>query len=116
MGLTQEDVKYRRKYPRRKFRREIGILHRGIYRVARAEEIGEGGAAFSSNFEMNVGDCVVVNFKTPTGPFLSIQAEIRNKMPQPSGEFVYGCSFSNLKFEGKRDIRSYVTARSSLEN
>lgn len=106
---------FRRKFPRRRFRRGVGFLHRGVYQVGVGHEVGEGGIAFHGSSELAIGDWVVVSFQISGGLFFSVQAEIRNVRPDQFGGFVYGCVFTNLKFESKREIRTFVTARSAKE-
>lgn len=111
----QSDTLFRRKFPRRKFRRNIGLLVGGQYQLTAGHEIGEGGIAFLSDEEYEPGQLVIVNFHIPLGGYISVRAEIKNKRAQ-DGRIMYGCSFLTLKFEAKREIRTFVTARSSLEN
>lgn len=103
----------RRQFPRRDFRRGIGTLQNGDYDLSTGDEIGEGGLSFWSERKFKVGDLVVLNFQVPEGSFVSVRAEIRNMADsdQP-GLWHYGLSFENLKFEKRREIRTYVTARS----
>lgn len=113
-GLTAEQL-FRRKYPRRKFRRCLGILLAGRYRVTQGHEVGEGGFAFISDEKFEAGQMLVVSFQVPHGGLVSVRAEIRNTRPIEDGRHFYGCSFLNLKFEAKREIRTFVTARSAAE-
>lgn len=109
------DQLYRRKYPRRKFRRHVGVLVAGRYVLMQGHEVGEGGLAFVSDQKLATGQMLVVNFKIPHGGLISVRAEIRNVRPMGNSQHFYGCSFLNLKFEAKREIRTFVTARSASE-
>lgn len=108
---TYEDKGYfRRKFPRRKMRRQIGILSGGQYFLAECNEIGEGGLSFTSEFILNEGDQVVVSIQVPGADFISVRAEIRTTQKKDSeGLVIHGVSFTNIQFAHKRMIRSFVS-------
>lgn len=111
------EVGTRRKYPRRQFQRKLGILFEGRYWMGHGIEIGEGGVSFALGQELPNGRNLVVNFQVPGGSFISVQAEVKNlRQKNGSGQFAYGVSFKTLKFEAKREIRAYVSARTEVEN
>ncbi len=106
----------RRRFPRRNFRRGVGILAGGRYFLGTGSEIGEGGISFKSTENIIKGALVVVSFQIPDGQFVSVRAEIRNLEDQTEGaEMVYGCAFENIPFERKREIRNFVTNRPETE-
>lgn len=106
----------RRKYPRRGLRRKIGILVDGRYWIGAGLEVGEGGASFLFARPLPEGKKIVMSFQIPGGAFISVQAEIKNnKKDHRSSLFHFGVNFLNLKFEHKRDVRSYVSARTESE-
>lgn len=106
----------RRKYPRRQFRRKLGVLFDGKYWMGTGLEIGEGGVSFSLGQVFEEGRSIVVNFQVPDGAFVSVQAEIKNIKKQKNGTmYSYGVNFKTLKFEHKREIRAYVSGRSESE-
>lgn len=113
VGISQ------RRYPRRNFRRQIGVLVEGAYFLAQGLEVGEGGIALHVDDEafrkLAVGKCAVLTFKMPGGHFISVRAEVRNDVPVGGAQAV-GCSFHNLAFEARREIRSFVSARSEYGN
>ncbi len=79
-------------------------------------EVGEGGVSFLLGQAFPEGRSLVINFQVPSGAFVTVQAEIRNvKKDLRTGLFSYGTLFKTLKFEHKKDIRSYVSARSESE-
>lgn len=80
------------------------------------EEIGEGGIALRLSDEFPVGREGVVHFQIPDGSFVSVRLEFLNARQEESGEYLIGCSFKNLKFEHKREIRTYVSARTETEH
>jgi hypothetical protein len=107
---------FRRKYPRRGFRRKLGVLFDGKYWMGNGVEVGEGGLSFLLGQVFPEGRSMVVNFQVPGGGFVSVQAEIRHiTKDRKSGLFQYGVLFKTLKFEQKREIRTYVSARSEFE-
>lgn len=103
---------FRRKFPRRAFNRGVGILFEGKYEISRTVEIGEGGVSFRWSKSYPIGKDVVLNFQIPFGKFVSVRAEIKNASEDPSSnDHIYGCVFKNLKFDRKREVRAYVSAR-----
>lgn len=123
----QSQSTFRRKFPRRRFRRSVGVLSGGKYFMTAGFEIGEGGVSFQTRTPLKIGALVVLNFQVPDGEFISVRAEIRNSENPPDmqvgadgrvtqdGLLVYGCSFENLRFERKREIRNFVTNRPASE-
>lgn len=81
-------------------------------------EIGEGGLSFSMGQNLLAeGKRLVLNFQVPGRAFVSVQGEVRNAtVDSKAGQFRFGISFSTLKFEHKREIRAYVSARQDFEN
>lgn len=108
---VQEAPTFRRKYPRRAFRRLVSVLHQGEYHLAQAVEIGEGGMAIDVPAVLAPGDQIVVNFQIPDGDFVSLRAEVK------AGEgTACGVEFRNIRFGQKRQIRTYVSARSDSDS
>lgn len=113
--MEEVPVQVRRRYPRRKFRRGVGVLASGKYFMALGAEIGEGGLSFRASKPVRQGALVVLSFQVPDGEFVSVRAEVRNVGASTNGETLYGCAFENLRFERKREIRTFVTNRSESE-
>ena len=105
----------RRRFPRRYFRRGVGVLSGGRYFLATGSEIGEGGISFRTSERLKVGALVVLSFQIPDGLFVSVRAEIRNEDALTNAELIYGCAFENIVFERKREIRNFVTNRPESE-
>ena len=105
------DTLARRKYPRRSFERGVGFLYRGEYQVINAYEIGEGGAAINLPMEGPKGAIVVLSFQIPHGSFVISIAEVRSCSKSKEGIYRAGCLFQDIKFEHKREIRTFVSAR-----
>lgn len=106
----------RRKFPRRGFKKGLGALCKGTYIIGEGVELGEGGLSFKTDMVYNEGQSLVVNFQLPHGSFVSVRAEVRNIKVDKQGPFnLVGLAFMNLKFDFKREIRTYVSARSAAE-
>ena len=99
-------------YPRRDFYRGVGLMLNGHYEIRTGVEIGEGGLSFDYPEVLPHGALGLVNFQIPGGSFVSIIIEIRgSEQDAKTGLYVVGCSFQNLKFDYKREIRTFVSAR-----
>lgn len=115
MEFNAEEKKFKRKFPRRNFRRPMGFLFNGQYYVGFSEEIGEGGLSLYLPKEFPMQKEAVISFQITDGSFVSVRVELKNKA-ESNGRILIGCAFKNLKFEHKREIRSYVSARSEFEH
>ena len=109
------DVSTRRKHPRRRFSRFVGILISGKYTVCEGAEIGEGGLSVYLPADMPVDQLVVVNLQIPNGGFVSVCAQVKNSRKRKGGQHMVGLLFQNLKFESKREIRAFVSTRAGNE-
>ncbi len=107
---------FRRKFPRRVFKRGLGVLHRGQFHICESEEIGEGGLSFTCAEALLVDSLIVVSFRIPGGDFVSLRAQVKSARPHESGRFVHGISFANIAFSRKRQIRSFVSERTERES
>lgn len=111
----------RARVPRRAFPRTIGILHAGKYLLAQGSEIGESDISFICNKELKVGQRLVVNFQIPGGSFISIISEVKNiaknlnKNPGVKPGFNFICEFIDMKFDSKREVRTFVSSRTEQE-
>ena len=115
MEVSINEATAARKLPRRGFARALGCLCHGQYAVGRGVEIGEGGISFVLTREIPEQQEVVLSFQVPGGSFISVRAELIRLKTKKPGEFVLVCLFKNLKFVHKREIRTYVSARSEHE-
>lgn len=114
MEFIENQGGYRRKFPRRAFHRRVGVLRKGNYYLAETEEIGEGGLSLVLPERLNENDEIVVNLRIPGGDFISLRATIRTVKVHAQGT-IHGISFKNISFSHKRQIRSYVSARTAKE-
>ncbi len=117
MSSASSETPFKRKYPRRGFQRAVGFLFHGVYFVGMGAKIGEGGISFVLPKDFPLFHEGVASFQLPDGEFVCLRVEIRNSFQNPiSGKWTIGCAFKNLKFEIKREIRSFVSARTDLEH
>lgn len=114
MSKPKPELSFRRKYPRRAFRRRVSVLVGGHYFLADGEEVGEGGMAFASDETIEEGAHVIVNFRIPGGDFVSLRGCVKSHVGQ-SGANIYGIAFENIAFSHKRQIRAYVSSRGLTE-
>lgn len=117
MTYMSREAQFKRKFPRRQFARAVGFLFNGDYFLGQGVEIGEGGIAIQIKSEFPVGKEAVVSFQLPDASFVCLRVEIRSSQADPqTGLVTVGLLFKNLKFEQKREIRTYVSARTDLEH
>lgn len=104
----------RRKFPRRYFQRNVGVLSRGEYVIGEGVEIGEGGMMFSINKEISESNRVLVSFRIPNHGFVVIQAHIRNTRHNDT-YYRYGVEFVDLAFQNRRRIRDFIAEKTEEE-
>jgi c-di-GMP-binding flagellar brake protein YcgR len=115
MGEPSQEFQFKRKFPRRKFPRAAGFLYNGEHYVGTAIEIGEGGLSLTLPQTFPLASEAVVTFQIPNGTFVCVRIEVRHTQKDAqTGQVQVGCLFKNLKFEQKREIRAYVSARVEL--
>ena len=103
---------FRRQYPRRMMKRKVGILCDGSYFVCESGEVGEGGMSIVSEFILTEGHELVVSFQVPGGSFVFLRAIVRSTHKKEGDSYVtHGLSFAEIEFAIKRQIRSFVSAR-----
>lgn len=106
---------FRRQYPRRAMKRKVGVLCDGSYFVAESGEVGEGGMSILSEFVLTEGHELVVSFQVPRGDFVFLRAVVRSTQKKEGDTRVtHGLSFANIEFAIKRQIRSFVSARTDV--
>ncbi|WP_374079375.1 PilZ domain-containing protein [Bdellovibrio bacteriovorus] len=113
MNKPFEDKGYfRRQYPRRAMKRKVGVLCDGTYFVCESGEIGEGGMSILSDFVLTEGHELVVSFQVPGGDFVFLRGNVRSTQKKEGDQRVtHGLSFNEIEFAIKRQIRSFVSAR-----
>ena len=103
----------KRRFPRRRFRRPIGVLVDGIYKIGKGEEVGEGGLSVTFDSAFNVGKNLLVTFALEDELHV-MRGEVRYSSPQ-GNEFVLGIAFRNIGFKYKKLIRRYIGAKTEQE-
>jgi hypothetical protein len=101
----------RRRHPRKEFVRDVGVLYKGEYVLEMTTDISESGVSFISAREIPVGHNAVVTFQIPNGTMVSVTVEVRGHFKNPKGFIRTGCVYKNIRFECKREIRNFVSAR-----
>ena len=103
---------FRRQFPRRVFKRKAGALIDGTYFVCDTGEIGEGGMSILSEFVLTEGHQLVVSFQIPGGDFVFLRAIVRStRKNMGDSRVTHGLSFNDIEFATKRQIRTFVSAR-----
>ena len=107
----------RRRFPRRRFKRQISILFEGKYFIGQGIDVGEGGMLFESEFEISQaeGSTFLLNFILATTGICIVRAELRSYR-SATGIHSYGVLFLNLDYEGKKGIREFIAAKSEQES
>jgi len=105
----------RRRFPRRRFKRRVSVLHKGVYHLGTGVEIGEGGMLLEVGTSIAEGDMVLVNFMLPATGISIVQAQVRStRVGEQASQ--YGLLFTNLDYEGKKGIREYISSKSVEES
>jgi len=115
IALPGEQPLYRRTYPRKAFKRSVGVLYKGSYFMAYSGELGEGGMSIVTDMVLTEGEPLVVSFQIPGGIFVSLRGEVRStQKTEKPGIIIHGLAFTHIEFAMKRQIRSFVSSRSNL--
>lgn len=111
MGVEPEKV-YKRKYPRKDYRKALSFICDGKAFVGKGIEIGEGGLSFSAETKIKADKKMIINFFLSDKDFFSVRATLLNVLNSPQS-CVYGASFDDVSIALKRQIRAYVARTSS---
>lgn len=110
--MSPQQENFRRKYPRRSLKKTVGVLARGTYFLAIANELGEGGLSFMTDLVLSEGDRVVLTMQIPGGDLISVKAAVKSVTKiEGQGLMSHGISFEDISFSHKRQIRAFVSAR-----
>lgn len=104
----------KRRFPRRRFRRPIGILLDGNYHIVAGEEIGEGGLSLLHATDVLQGKNLIVTFALEDEIHV-MRGEIRYGLQRAGKGFLLGIAFPNISFKYKKLIRRYIGAKTELE-
>lgn len=106
----------KRRFPRRRFSQNIGVLFKGQYRISESAQIGEGGMMISSDFALEENSWVVVSFMVPGRAFIIVRAQVQYLMPDAqTHEVMYGLKFLNITFDNRRKLRDFIAAKTEAE-
>ena len=111
---NESGIIYKRKHPRKSFRKAVSFMCDGVSNLGNAIEIGEGGMAFSSHVKIDVNKKLILNFFLSDKEFFSVRVTLLN-VSNKSDIFTYGTSFDQVSIALKRQIRAYV-ARGALNS
>jgi PilZ domain len=106
----------KRRYPRRGFRKPIGILYQGHFWLCLGEEVGEGGIGINSARTLPENALVIITFFVPGAEIAVIRCRIRyHTAAKIEGQTRLGLQFLDAGFELKKKIRDYIAAKSEAE-
>ena len=106
----------KRRFPRRRFRRPVGVLIDGNFYVCEGVEVSEGGIMVASTQEIPDGKRMILTFFVPGATECILRGESRYSTPPKSdGRRGVGIQFSNVKREQRRMIRDYISAKTQTE-
>ncbi len=111
-AIPKSPEQARQHFPRRSFKKQMGVLCDGVYFVCQGIQVGEGGMSFLSDYVFTEGHRIVVSFHIPGGDFVFIRAVITSSKKEPGGDQVsHAITFDDVAFSVKRQIRAYVSFR-----
>lgn len=112
----------KRRFPRRRFEKPVGLLFMGAYSYVRARELSEGGMSILSQGVLKVGDEIVCSLMLPNGGFVIARGVViydrndyKSLNASPQKNYIYGLQFTRIEFDQKRAIREYVCAKTAQE-
>lgn len=115
-----KDYLKKRKYPRRRYVKPLGLLIHGTYFMSRCEEIGEGGVLVSTPQQVRIGESVILSIMLPENEIAIVRATIRYVIKKDLTEtnnypYQLGIQFHTLSFKFKKKVRDYIAAKSEQE-
>lgn len=114
MRSSDQVHQIKRKFPRKAFRKKVGLMSGGQSASAQGLEIGEGGLSFSSDMVLDQNCKMILSFFLSEDEFFSVRVTLLNSY-RAGQEFHYGVSFDDVSIALKRQIRTYV-ARTSVDS
>lgn len=109
------ELKSRRRTPRRKIDAKIGILLKGEFCLAKCLQIGEGGILLATHLPVEVKQKYLISVIIPLEGMVIGRIEILYEKSRASSTAIYGCQFFELDFRFKKIVRSYVSQKTELE-
>lgn len=114
MNAFEDKGYYRRKFPRRALSKKVGVLFDGQYFICSSGEIGEGGMSILSEYALTEGRELVLSFQIPDGTFVTLRGQIKS-IHATNGVVTHGIAFGEIPLAFKRQIRAFVSARTSIK-
>lgn len=105
-------MSFKRRVPRKKIDRALGLLSHGRYYLGRILQVGEGGLMILSSESLKVSDRVLVTFSLKGEKFITSKATIRYELDKVDGKNQFGVEFDELPFQARREIRAFVASHS----
>ena len=105
--VNNGDSEFKRKHPRKSYRKAISFLCDGKAGLGSGVEIGEGGMSFSTNTNLAAQKKLIMNFFLSDKDFFSVRMTLLNTL-NSTNSFTYGASFDDVSIALKRQIRAYV--------
>lgn len=99
-----------RKYPRRNFSAQVGVLIKGEYIIQRSFELGERGMLFETDMAIRSLEGMIISFVIPGGHIVITKAVVRYQIKKGTKARV-GVEFTNITFEDRRKVRDFIAQR-----
>lgn len=103
---------YKRRVPRKKVSRPVGLLSQGQYSLGRILQVGEGGLMILSSVKFKPSDRILATFSLKGDRFITSKATILYELDSINGQYQFGVEFDELPFMARREIRSFVASHS----
>jgi hypothetical protein len=100
----------KRKYPRRLFEAQVGVMIHGNYFIENSFELGEKGILFETSIALKSMENMVISFVIPGGYVVMTRAQVRYQIKKGDVAKV-GVEFTNITFEDRRKVRDFIAQR-----
>ena len=105
--INVADSEFKRKHPRKSYRKAVSFMCDGKASLGSGVEIGEGGISFTSTTKIELHKKMIVNFFLSDRDFFAVRMTLRNTQ-NSTNLYTYGASFDDVSIALKRQIRAYV--------
>lgn len=103
---------FKRRYPRREFISQVGVLVQGKYFLQHTFELGEKGMMFDLDLAIRQGQDLICTFYLPDGYFVVTQAQVKSVAKDEKVKYAkVGVEFTNINFEDRRKVRDFISQR-----
>lgn len=111
--INVADAEFKRKHPRKSYKKAISFMCGGTASLGSGVEIGEGGMSFTSTTKIDLNKKMIVNFFLSDRDFFAARMTVRNKQ-NSLNLYTYGASFDDVSIALKRQIRAYVARTANI--